>query len=82
MVSMLSSMNMVWEKLRKIAGEAWKAFMEWLRDELGRMVFGIIVAMFGAAIWSGLLVGFGLGVIFASALGFYWQRKKIERDRA
>lgn len=69
----------VWEKLRKIAGEAWRAFMEWLRDDLGRLLFGTIVAMLGAAMPNSLVVGFGLGVTFASALDFYWQRKKLER---
>lgn len=57
-------------------------FTEWLLDDLVRMMFGVIVTMFGVALPNVLLSGFGLGVVFSSTLNFYWQRKRVERDRA
>ena len=75
----VDAVNDVWDKIRRQAGEAWRFFLEWLRDDLGRVLFGIILAMLGAVIPSTLLIGFGLGVVFDSALDFYWQRKAYRK---
>ncbi len=65
----------VWNKVRRKAGEACGFILELLRDVIGRMLFGIMLAMIGASIPSALLTGFGLGVVFSTALDLYWQRR-------
>lgn len=74
-------MSLIKESLKKRVAKAWRDFQEVFSDDKGRLVMGIIIAMFGAATPNALVMGFGLGVIFASAISLCW-RNTDERGGA
>lgn len=68
------------KELKKYAVATWKLFQDTLSDEKGRLFLGIVITMFGVVALNPLLSGFGLGVIFASAVSLCW-RDRLERNR-